>query len=297
MYNVLLNWNLDNSIIEPIGKGISSDACLITVNDNKYILRMLSSEQQGNLEFKIAEGLSVLGISPRIIPTYSGSPFVEVEGKYYNLQEYICGKQIDTCDESLIQQIAKTIADMHKELNLLDIQLNVEDRFSLTYLLDRCKWENLKNTLIEHSENIEKFKNLCFSLINLDQDQTQWIHGDLGTWNLLCDDKKIKVIDFGECRKGSIYFDIAAVITSLLSNMEDTESINKYMNIFVQTYSKYNISLDRNLLAKYFQLWFVRGILTNTLEENYQAGKSEKVINYFWKQLKKFCYTEDVFTI
>ena len=92
------------------------------------------------------------------------------------------------------------------------------------------------------------------------------------------------------------YFDIAAVITSLLSNLEDEESISKYINIFIQIYSKHNTFLNQNLLEKYFQLWYVRGILTNTLEENYQIGKSEKAINYFWKQFKKFCDAEDLFT-
>ena len=106
--------------------------------------------------------------------------------------------------------------------------------------------------------------------------------------------KRIIVIDFGECRKGSIYFDLAAVITSLLSSTEDKNVIDKYIDIFVQTYSEYNISLNRNTLSKYFQLWFVRGILANTLEENYQIGKSEKAINYFGKQMKKICNINNI---
>lgn len=286
--NILLEWLLDNPQIEPIDKGISSNACLITTNNAQYILRRLSSKYQGHLEFKIANILSALEISPRVIPTNDCNPFVEYGGEYYNLQEYMCGKQVNFCDETLIQYIAKTIALMHKAMRNIAENLEIDDRFSLPSLLENCKWEYLTGTLLEQSCSMEKFKELCFSLVPLDEDKQQWIHGDLGTWNLLYDERKITVIDFGECRKGSIYFDVAAVITSLLSSVRDTNIIDDYIDLFVREYSKYNVLLDRNLLSKYIVLWFVRGILANILEENYQRGKSEKAIDYFAKQIKKY---------
>lgn len=122
----------------------------------------------------------------------------------------------------------------------------------------------------------------------MEEDKQQLIHGDLGSWNLLYGEQRIAVIDFGECRKGSIYFDIAAVVTSLMSSVKDRNSINEYIDLFIRVYSEYNVSLDRDLLSKYFLLWFVRGILANILEGNYQKGKSEKAINYFTKQIRLF---------
>lgn len=286
--NILLEWLLDKPQIEPIDKGISSKACLITANNRQYILRRLSSKHQGYLEFILANTLSALEISPRVIPTNHGCPFVEYGGEFYHLQEYVCGKQVNFCDETLIPHIAKTIALMHKAMRNIAENSDVDDRFSLPSLLENGKWEYLTGTILEQSGSIKEFKELCVSLVPLDGEKQQLIHGDLGTWNLLYDERKITVIDFGECRKGSIYFDAAAIITSLLSSVRDTSIIDDYIDLFVREYSKYNVLLNRNLLSKYIVLWFVRGILANILEENYQKGKSEKAIDYFAKQIIKF---------
>ncbi|MBQ8834618.1 MAG: aminoglycoside phosphotransferase family protein [Oscillospiraceae bacterium] len=285
---LLSNWMMADVRMEVLDKGISSNACLITKGDTKYILRRLSSWQQGYMEDKIAAVLSPLKISPRIIPSCSGHSFVAFEGSYYNLQDYVRGKQVHLCDEPLLQQAAKTVATMHKAMSALTDDLDMADRFSLLRLLESCKWDNLQDTLITQEGGIEKFRKLCQSLTGYDREYHQWIHGDLGTWNLLSDNAKVMVIDFGECRKGSIYFDVAAIVSSLLSSTEDTAILDRHISVFTQTYAEYNVPLDRDLLSKYFQLWFARGILANILEENHQKGKSEKAINYFWKQMNKF---------
>ena len=285
---VLSNWRLDTAAIKPVGNGISSNACLVTANDTKYILRNLSNRQQGYMEYKIASAMSVIGISPRIIPTCSGDPFAEIDGNYYNLQEYSNGKQLKACNESLIQQVAKTVALMHKAMGTLVDDFDTTDRFSLLTLFENSTWRNLQDTLLAQDVGIEKFKAFCLSLVHLDQEKQQWIHGDLGTWNLLLDSGGIKVIDFGECRKGSIYFDAAAIITSLLSSVKDQAECSEYIFLFLQSYAEHNVELNYDLLSKYIKLWFVRGILANITDGNYTKGKSERAIDFFWNQMNKF---------
>ena len=272
-------WGLEDTVIAPVSSGTSSDAILVTAGGDSYILRKLRSSLQGHWEYEIASALSDLDIAPRIIQGLSGEPFAEENGSFYNLQAYISGQRLKGCDESMLKFVAVSVARMHSALSKLPCQDPLPDRFALSGQLDRDKWEVLIPSEIK----------ACFpALLALDAEKEQWIHGDLGSWNLLCEDGNIKIIDFGECRLGSVYFDVAAVLTSLLSNIDQPFVCAEYIRQFIRTYEKNYISLECGKLFAYIQLWYVRGILANTTQENYQAGKSEKMIGYFLDQMTRF---------
>lgn len=279
-------WKLENAAVTPISRGTSSDAFLVSADQGTYVLRKLRSARQGDWEYQISTALAELGIAPLIICGVSGNPWAEANGCYYNLQEYVYGQRIQGCNGDIVCLAVRETARMHKKLSTLPCTHTSSDRFSLSSLLSACNWEILN--CISSECTVQDLQELYTHMIPLDEEKQQWIHGDLGTWNMLYEKGRIRIIDFGECRMGSVYFDAAAVVTSLLSAIDDPAACVEYIRMFLKTYEENYVPLHWKKLLEYIQLWYARGILVNTTPENYLPGKSEKMIVYFQNQAKKY---------
>ena len=228
------NWNISEVALEKTAFGTSSGARIVRGKEKTYILRKLISCRQGITEYRIAEILSEEGVSPKIVPNCLGEAFSEFDGACYNLQEYISGKRITRCDEQTVRLTAESVARMHRNLSLLEMEDQLPDRFSLDKLMKNC-----------------------------DSESRQWIHGDLGIWNFIQTEDRAVIIDFGECRRGSIYFDLAAVVTSLLSREDSKEQKEVYFDIFEKVYEEYYQKICREKLLEFIQLWYLRGLFAN----------------------------------
>ena len=87
-------------------------------------------------------------------------------------------------------------------------------------------------------------------------------------------------------------FDLAAAITSLLANVKDQQTCAKYIRLFLCSYAEHGTVLDREMLFRYVQLWYIRGILVNAAAENCRTENSENMIAYFWEQKNRFMELE-----
>ena len=262
------NWNLSEVVLEKTAFGTSSGAQIVRGKDESYILRRLSSHRQGIAEYRIAELLSEENVSPKILRNCFGESFSESDGTCYNLQEYISGNRILRCDEQTVRLTAESVAKMHRKLSLLEMENQQPDRFSLSNLMKRCEPESLESVLTECKIDQKKFWELCRRACQWETETRQWIHGDLGIWNFILTGERAVIIDFGECRKGSIYFDLAAVLTSLLSKEASKEQKRIYFEIFENVYEEHYRKICRKKLLEFIQLWYLRGLFANAGAED-----------------------------
>ena len=96
-------------------------------------------------------------------------------------------------------------------------------------------------------------------------DDTHIIHGDLGHWNMIWDGTCIYVIDFGECRLGDCHFDLAAVISCILSHSTNQLDFRRRFFLFKEAYEQNNQTVDLKKLRVCLYLWLLRGALASII--------------------------------
>lgn len=198
--------------IEMFGNSQTADIYKIISDSGSYILKSHLNEQTAANEFYCLEALSKINLSARPLFTVSSSIYFKHGGLFYILMTYISTRDIKKTDLYYFK-LGKAVKTMHYALSNLKLT-NVPDRFDEEQLINNIKSDNIKK-LIEQKYNDYK---------NYTSDNSSIIHGDLGVWNLLMNDYKINIIDFGEVRYGDPFFDLAALTESL--NLNDTDIIN-----------------------------------------------------------------------
>ena len=180
-----------------IGKGISSNAKLVVTLDRKYILRKVIDRKQAITEYKISKALSELNISSDILKCKRNQPFIEFEGEIYNIQTFIPNHQVENKID--YYNLGKVISLFHSEVQRIDGLFEQNDRFSLTNM-----WKQLKQRNdFDHFDLNRQLTVMVEQCLSYHHINNCYIHGDLGKWNLLFDNKDIYIIDFGEVRRGN----------------------------------------------------------------------------------------------
>ena len=288
-------YGFQNVKTKPIQKGTESDALLVQSGEDKFILRRLKNVMQAEMEYGISFLLKGNGVVPEILLTTGGKSYAEYKGYLYNLQKYIEGNPISNVNEALVAAIAKQTAIMHKALSSYETNGNGQDRFSLKEAIARTNGKQgpLITALSQRNKNPAEFEKCCEALIALEEQKNQLIHGDLGFWNMIQSGEQVYLIDFGECRMGSIYFDVAAVMASALSKSSPDHFLQEVYHPFVRTYHHYNCALDCEEIFQFMLLWYIRGIYALMLDEKREC-EQEKGIAYFFQEIEK---CEKVFSL
>lgn len=198
--------------LQPHGNGQTSDIYKIISYSGSYILKSHLNKQNAANEFYCLEALSKINLSARPLCTVNNRIYFKHGGLFYILMTYINTRDIKKTDLYYFK-LGKAVKTMHYALSNLKLT-NVPDRFDEEQLINNIKSDNIKK-LIEQKYNDYK---------NYTSDISSIIHGDLGVWNLLMNDYKINIIDFGEVRYGDPFFDLAALTESL--HLNDTDIIN-----------------------------------------------------------------------
>ncbi len=98
------------------------------------------------------------------------------------------------------------------------------------------------------------------------------IHGDLGPWNLLEEDGRLSVIDFGETRPGDPYFDYATLLAGVI-NHTPPHLRQQVCREFLA-----GLDCDRRRLLTQLRLWAEQGVERWT-------GRSDPMVSRFLSAL------------
>lgn len=260
---------------------------ILNTGYRKYILRKLRNREQGDSEYNITNYLknSIDNISS-ILKTEDNIGYIIYKNNYYNLQNYIEGSKIEKIDNNILNEIIKSINTFHNTLSKTDIRINSIDRFDLINLWEESKYRLIRDYeyFLKNNFNEEYIKNL-YSKTDYNKDI---IHGDLGIQNLIWTGKKVIIIDFGESRLGSFYFDIASIICSIVGFNKNEEYIK---DILIKFYENYKINESRIKIKElfyYIELWYIRGVLTIILNNPLDKKDKEKLINNSFNMIERF---------
>ncbi|AWE07708.1 hypothetical protein DCE79_10070 [Lysinibacillus sp. 2017] len=265
--------SITNSTLLTKGKTASTHL-LHTSTSRKFILKSLDKKEQAYFEYKLIRHISERSkdIVSEILTTNFDEPFIEVNKNLYQLQVYV-----PSINEKVpLQKVLNTYQMLEKNLNDFHYEPERSNRFALDML-----WTDTKELLKNHyqtiynelSPSIEKLK-------ALDNTQTNWIHGDLGAWNILhTAGQNVCFIDFSEARKGPQYFDLVAIFASYLP--QNLEAFPSYNQEFL---SACKDSVNLKEFYQTLELWYVKGILS-LLKIDVQSTKEH--ILYFSNIIKK----------
>ncbi|WP_223068646.1 phosphotransferase [Paenibacillus caui] len=250
--------------LQKINAGRSSMAMLVAAGSGQYVLRRLRNRQQAELEYKISHKLLHFELCPPILLARDMRPFAQNEDECYNLQLYMDNdpKGSEEVDDV---KLGHAIAVFHLELAALD-GLPQPDRFELGAMWSTI--QNRDNTdssswMRSLAERVQELLSFELSSSNTSSCSGDWIHGDLGKWNMLFPRSRkrssVLLIDFGEARKGNRHFDMAAVLASLLKSCRTDEDWKRRISAFAYGYQSGGKVVDFAELAAYTEFWLIRG--------------------------------------
>lgn len=240
-----------------------------TITGEKYILKSMESTRNAIFEYKLAQHLLMKNkhIVPEVLVTNYDVPFVQFKEDIFQLQTFI--PSID--DKPPLNNVLSSYRLLQQSFKDFHNEFSMNNRFALATL-----WKENNVRLKMNFQSIyEEINPYISSLIQLDQREDEWIHGDLGHWNLLFTiEQSVCFIDFSEARKGPKYFDFAAIFASYLP--KDLNQFDAYCDEFVKTYTSHGYVQE---LYETILLWYVKGILSLL---DYDLHKVNDSILYFY---------------
>ncbi|TQR39754.1 aminoglycoside phosphotransferase family protein [Lysinibacillus sphaericus] len=251
----------------------ASTFLLHTKTSEKYILKSVDTKEQAYFEYKLIQHIRTKNknIVSEILTSKFDGPFTQIDKNLFQIQVYVPSVN----EKAPLQKVLNTYQMLQEYLRDFHYEPARHNRFALDRL-----WIDTKELLHENLPKI--YDELCPSiekLMVLDHNQTKWIHGDLGAWNiLLTAERNVCFIDFSEARKGPRYFDLVAIFASYLP--QNLEEIDTYTQVFL---AEYDVSVNLNEFYQTLELWYVKGILS-LLKVDTQSTKEH--ILYFYKIIK-----------
>jgi Ser/Thr protein kinase RdoA (MazF antagonist) len=247
-------YNIPTVINEtPLTKGKTASTYLIhTDSSRKFILKSMDTKEQAFFEYKLNKHIrdKNLNIVSEILTTTNGEPFIQRGDSLFQLQTYVVSEN----EKAPLQKVLHVYSMLQETLKDFDYDSNRNNRFKLDEL-----WLNFKGNLYENFQSIyEEIYASIEDLTVLDNSQINWIHGDLGAWNILYTaERNICFIDFSEARKGPQYFDLVAIFASYLPR--DLKLFDTYTQKFLTTYG---VAVNVKEFYQTLELWYVKGILS-----------------------------------
>lgn len=226
---------------------------VLTASNQEFILKSLTSVDSALFEFKLLTHIASnqRDIVSEIVCTIENKPYMQENSTIYQLQKFIPSIK----NRPLVKQWLNSYFKLHQTLKNFEENHNPTDRFAIAKL-----WAKTNETIKLQFPNLHhQLVNNITDWIHLDEQQEEWIHGDLGSWNVLNINKEhVLFIDFSEARRGPKYLDLVALLTSYAPIDKDLKS---YLEEFISVYTT-SEELDIQLLQKTIELWHLRGILS-----------------------------------
>ncbi|ARY91916.1 MULTISPECIES: phosphotransferase family protein [Lacticaseibacillus] len=250
--------------------GKSGRAWRVETDMATVLVKTVADVVRASLEFALTQAIQEedRDVTPAILSTTEGHPFVTVDHQVYRVQNY--WQQAATKPS-----LAATLACYRKIRVALD---RFEYAWSPdnSHSLDRL-WENQRVSLAQNWSGIyEQLTPMITQLETIDRQQETWVHGDLGRWNLLpLVNEKVAIIDFGETRRGPRFLDFAALFDSFMPR--DKNAVKVYKDRFCDLAGIEE--QDQRIFLTTVQLWLVKGMLV-------AVEKMPERVQGFWDRVQ-----------
>ena len=256
--------------VAPMTNGKSGRAWRVETDTATVLVKTVADVARASLEFALTQAIQQedRDVTPAILSTKEGQPFVTVDHQVYRVQNY--WEQAETKPS-----LAATLVCYRKirvTLDRFEYAWSPDDSHSLDRL-----WERQQASLAQNWPSIyEQLTPMITQLETIDHQQEKWVHGDLGRWNLLpLTNEKVAIIDFGEAHRGPRFLDFAALFDSFMPQKRDETQI--YRESF---YHLAGIEEnDRGIFLATVQLWLVKGMLV-------AVGKAPEHVQGFWDRVQ-----------
>lgn len=255
--------------LEKINNGNMNDVYILKNKNHKYIIR--SSEFDNSFECKILNHLEKYNFDcPRLISKFT------LDSDNIMILKYIEGDNPNNFDKSFFKNLALLLKKLHSIPFDYKVQEYKENEESLNklyqYYCIAIKSKYLANDLNYINNIFNEIKNL-----NLDYFSKCIIHSDVKRENIITNNDKIYLIDFGNVYIGNRLIDIIRVIMWFFIKYKnyDIEKI-KY---FILNYFNNNIKLNQ-LEKNNIELLIKYCILYNLLKDIYLLENKVLKSNY-----------------
>ncbi|MDG3060803.1 phosphotransferase [Lacticaseibacillus casei] len=256
--------------VAPMTNGKSGRAWRVETDASTVLVKTVADTARASLEFALTQAIQEedRDVTPAILSTTEGHPFVMVDHQVYRVQNY--WQQAATKPS-----LAATLACYRKirvALDRFEYAWSTDDSQSLDRL-----WESQRASLAQNWPGIyEQLTPMITQLETIDRQQGTWVHGDLGRWNLLSlANEKVAIIDFGEARRGPRFLDFAALFDSFMPR--EKNAVKVYKDRFCDLAGIEE--QDQHIFLATVQLWLVKGMLV-------AVEKAPEHVQNFWDRVQ-----------
>lgn len=249
--------------IKFLTQGKSTKTWKIETENEAYVMKALPAKESANFAYNIS--LHILQTYPNLTSEFllskNNTPYLLMNDTYYSVQSFITHK------DSTIQ-LEDVLSDynlLRNKLACFSSEFEPNNRFTLSKL-----WKESSLYLLNTHLNLYKHVSKDLeTLLELDSQRDTWIHGDLGSWNMLQrPDGSMSFIDFDEARVGPRYLDLAAIYSSFIK-YDEQRYLQRYTEAFLEQMSE---ETNQKELLMTIKLWILKGLLTSAKTNN-QAVK------------------------
>lgn len=244
----------------PAGRGTTSQAWLVHTEGGAWILRRLADQAQADRECAIAaQVLRTADVVPTILPTGTGAAAAWIGGAPYGLQRFV-GDRLPPRSEDALRKLGERIGLLDRALQGFGHPSPAIDRFDpgQAWASIEPRWPTVAAGLPERWRHASVFARCADLQADVEHGcDGQWIHADLGVWNVVWDATLPFVVDFGEARCSNPLFDAAALTTSWGAYPAPPVAVATFAN----AYRSAGAAWDPEGFEACVRLWLLRGAL------------------------------------
>lgn len=271
----------------PAGHGTTSHAWRVHTEAGEWILRRLADQAQADREYAIAAHvLRTADVVPTILPTGTGAAAAWVDGAPYSLQRFVGDSRPPRWEDAL-RKLGERIGLLHRALRGFGHTSPAIDRFDPGQAWASIEpiWPTVAAGLPERWRHASVFARCADLQAEVDHGgDGQWIHADLGVWNVAWDATLPFVVDFGEARCGNPLFDAAAVLMSWGACPAPPVAVATFAN----AYRSAGAAWGGDGFEACVRLWVLRGALAAIAGGQAEAGlRHLKVLEDFEGAFKR----------
>jgi Ser/Thr protein kinase RdoA (MazF antagonist) len=195
---------------------------MVFSDDKTYVLKCYRELRGFKLtpmqEIELTQKVAALGIATsHYIPFTNGKFINEMDGVQISLQEIIQGHMVINQDERYYFELGRALKKLHTITKHMPIDENLT-HYNMDALINQ-RWQQITSASFVNAEVLQKityYKDLIQEELGEQINQSQFIHFDAHSGNLIFDQDKVYFIDWEECGFGHPLLDLAVPSAHLM---------------------------------------------------------------------------------